>query len=64
MATQEEIKEALELRAKVIAQRKKQQNKNKFKKELADMVIAKALELGKTDVPLKAWLEGILKNVK
>ena len=62
MATQEEIREALELRAKVIAQRKKQYGKNKFKKELADMVIAKALEIGKTDV--KTWLEGVLKSAK
>ena len=62
MATQEEIREALELRAKVIAQRKKQYGKNKFKKELADMVIAKALEIGKTDV--KTWLEGVLKGAK
>lgn len=63
MADEKTISEALKLLERTKAQQKKQMDRNKFRKEICDMVEQKALELGKQGA-IKDWLSLVLKNAK
>lgn len=65
MTEQERIEVALKLLERTKAQQKKQLDRNKYRKEICDLVEMKALEFGKSgEVVVRDWLKAVLKSAK